>query len=285
MKIRNLFTTALLVSAGTALVGPAAYAGSLTYSNGDIFLGFRSTAGTGTSTDYEVDLGNASSFITGGTLASGSPITLSIGNIGTDLANIFGPDWYTRVTGTGTDVLWSASGSAAGIAVNASIPKNTLFATSAVFPAPTSYNPGSSLNQQTTAQLMAAMRGDTGHGYGAGDTIGGPGQTLSTVPGVVALIQPTSAPNSYASYQPGGVNSATGSFQRFLTSAEGQTSDTLNFYELLPGTSSPIDVGSFSLGSNGALTFTATPEPATAISLAFGLGFLSQLRLRRRVKN
>ena len=77
----------LIGAAGVLLHSAVVQAADTVYNDGDIFLGFRATFGTGIAQDLLVNLGPASQFKTG------SGFTLDVGNISADLAAVFGSDW------------------------------------------------------------------------------------------------------------------------------------------------------------------------------------------------
>src|ERR1700730_5022180 len=100
MKSLRVFGS--LVLACMALAASQAIAATVSYSDGDLFLGFRSTDGT---QDYLVDIGQAAQFVNA---APGATITISLAS-SIDLSNVFGASWFTRVdpnTGRGA-VLWA----------------------------------------------------------------------------------------------------------------------------------------------------------------------------------
>src|SRR4051812_16953943 len=102
VKLKHLITSACAVLASLIFAAPAARA-TLPYNNGDLILGFRATGGTGATTNYEINLGNATLYTT----ASGT-VTPTLGNLKADLDTIYGQGatgWSTR-----GDVLWSVSG-------------------------------------------------------------------------------------------------------------------------------------------------------------------------------
>src|SRR4051812_27356617 len=71
------------------------------YADGDVFLCFRATAGTGASTDYLVDIGPATQFTT----ATGRIHVDLGGDILADLTTTYGTNWNSR-----PDVRWSVVG-------------------------------------------------------------------------------------------------------------------------------------------------------------------------------
>ena len=110
--------------------------------------------------------------------------------------------------------------------------------------------------------------------------------STSTINSSVAVIQPTSQANSWFSFNPNLNAFGTGYdiTQQAAGTYIGPTNSVLDLYELQPGSlsSSGIYVGSFSLGSNGSLTFTPpVPEPATIGLFASAVGLLAGNRRRR----
>ena len=238
----------LCAVAGIALLASGASA-ALPYADGDIFLGFRATGGEGATTDYLVNIGSATQF----TGASGQS-TINVGNIATDLVNTYGADWKTR-----SDVVWSVSG-VQSVAGNG-FPNRTMFAT-ALEPTPGTqsvpWTRPSSFGAGVPVNKMAAMAGSSG--YAAGATAD---QSISPN-NAKALLQSTNAQNSYASFQPGGVNTnGQSAFSYFLTGtaiegsfANGTAGSILDFYKIETGSGAAVLVGAFKLDNNGNLTFS-----------------------------
>jgi hypothetical protein len=92
------FVAPLIAFLGFLLVSNPAEA-QLFYSDGDCFLGFRSTNSLDSINAYLVKVGSATQFDGGG------DVTLDLGNISADLASIYGADWYSR-----NDILWAVAG-------------------------------------------------------------------------------------------------------------------------------------------------------------------------------
>lgn len=243
---------------------------ALPYNDGDILLGFRATGGEGASTNYLINIGSIAQF----TEATGQ-FTVNIGNIATDLVNTFGADWKTR-----SDVLWSIS----GVQTNAGngFPVKTMFATreedaagqqSVPWTRPSLFGAG------IPAGKMLSMNGDAG--YAAGDT--NEQQISGNNP--KALFQAVGARNSYASFQPLGVNTGvppnSAAFGYFNSAkgiehsfANGTARSVLDFYKLVPAAGSlPAElIGAFRLDDNGNLTFSRditvfAPPSSVAIEL------------------
>lgn len=252
-KLKKLLCTAFAVAAGV-LSTPATSKATLAAGESDLFLCFRATGGQGANTDYLVNIGPASPFLTAG--GSISVDTGGAGHLLTDLNTIYGNDWKTRA-----DVFWSVSG--VQKAAGNGFPTNTMFASRAQETAGTPSTPWTrptAFSAGAPALKMVAMREP---GFTAGTTDNG-SQTQS---GDKALIQSTNAINSYASYMPGGVNT-TGStaFGYFAgaTTIEGNfgagtAGAILDIYQLIPaaGNLPALRFGSFQLNDNAELTFTS----------------------------
>lgn len=97
MKLKKLIITALLAIAGVGWGLPSAHA--LVWNTNDLLVGFRATGGQGQSVSYLVNIGSGTTY-----LSSGEPITLSF-DIGADLINLYGAEWYNRA-----DLQWSIFG-------------------------------------------------------------------------------------------------------------------------------------------------------------------------------
>ncbi len=224
---------------------------TLTYSDGDLFLGFRVAVPTdGRDVDvnstkcYLLNLGQPSLY----TAASSGFEVTRVGSIAADLSSTFGSNWYTSV-----DLLMSVVGGR--VSTSGSEAANTLYA-SRVIAAP--WGTDSSGNQgATTTDITSLVSIYVGNQSTANSTVG--------------FVKNASSTNSYASFQPGGVNSAGISFQRWNPSNEGTVSSLLYVSKLAPGASGTgVVVGAFSLDSSGALYFyppaaiNATPVSITS---------------------
>jgi hypothetical protein len=247
MKPLRIIALLLALAGATLSFTPPAEA-ALTYTNGDLFLGFRASAGVGATQDYLIRIGSASQF-------NGVSSSLVVGNIGdlkTNLTAVFGADWSTR-----DEIFWSVSG--ANLAAD---PANTLYATRA------RVNPA-------TQTLPWLGRSNSSQGVTVSKFNGLIGAYLLSAPAPtngVATIQNTSDTNSYASYQPGGtaVNSAGISFGAFSPTIEGSlvngtSGSVLDLYRIVPVFDQPSQyVGNFRLDTDGALIFT--PPAATPLA-------------------
>jgi PEP-CTERM motif len=271
MRIKIL-ASKLLAAASATLLIPAANA-ALVYTNGDLFLGVRASSNLGATQDYLVDLGPASQFTT----TAAFTLSLNGSNLGADLVSLFGANWNTRL-----DVFWSVSGTNLP-----GDPSNTLYATRArsdVLTPALAWNGRSNSAQGTTNSLFNQLAGQ----YAANGTATGNSS--------VATFQNTSDPNSYASFQPGGVNSSGISFKAFSPSIEGSfangtSGSVIDLFRVIPDTVLPVGdlpgerLGSFKVDDNGALSFTGAvvPEPTSFMLLGSGSALLGLLRRRQPV--
>jgi len=285
-------TTSILALAGMAIISPAAKA-ALTYNDGDLILGFYATSGTGSSIDYEVDLGSAANFVAGGSFATGTPVQLSLGNIGADLAATYGAGWATN-----GNLNWSINGTQR-LAGNG-FAKNTIFGTlpESTVGVQTVPPPQPSLSQANTLSGKVASQGNS-YALGTTNLNGGGlanGDQVQSTNSTVALFQPVGFSNSYASFQPGGVNTTGATAYGYYnppnlnTFASGTAGSVSDLYELGSGTTGVNYLGVFQFDDSGNLFFdsasassisfplTAVPEPAT---FAFGLVMIGACAVRR----
>ena len=275
----------LAIACALALTPDSARA-AIVYNDGDLILGFRATGGQGASTDYLLNLGSAASII-----GSAVPINFNIGSIGGDLTTLFG-SWSTR-----GDVFWSVSG-VQKIAGNG-FANNTMFATrsdTAVAPLGTAtttpWTRPSSFGAGTPAGKIQSM--SQKYGVGTTGNVAGTDQIESaSISG--ALIQPVSQSNSFASFQPFGINTSGASAYSYFVDANGiegnfaggASASVLDLYQLTPAAGSLPAVfnGNFSINDGGAVMFTPSgfvvPEPSTVASLLVGAGLLGSSRRRR----
>ncbi|GEM_PF-3856953 len=274
MKLTKLVTHTILAIAGIGAIGQAKAATTPTYGNGDLFLTFRQTSGgANTASDYILDLGNVLNFNfnTSFTLSSTS-LGGKYGNVGQDLINTYGSDWYTALDSTGnggTAVLWTVA--AGNLATNGSDPANTAYAGANI----TNNNSALTLNSGGTT----LQRGSGGSQSPYINDIKAMAQndyqgSASTANSSLGFVQASGNSNSYAT-----------KLQPNLLGDEAQTNDTLEFDRLATGVGSGQALGDFTLNSNGTLTFTtaaaAVPEPSTWMSLILAGGTVVFLARRR----
>jgi len=257
---KNLSKTCLitlLAVAGAALLATPARAQTTVYNDEDALFGFRVLSGTGAGTEGIMDLGQVSQF--------NHTFTLSLGNVGNFMSTNFGSDWFTRqATGQPgvTAIQWAV------IATD----NNTNFTTDLW----TTRDPGVRPTPWTPGDQGAPSNGVT--------SVGGEYQGQTVFTGTTsAIVQPTSNPNSWTSWQPGGVNSFGISFQFFNPTDEGNTNTVMAFDYVQAGAANGVQTGLFTWNSNGNVTFTVIPEPGTYRLMALGtLGLLGLMILRRR---
>jgi hypothetical protein len=247
MKLYTL-KTIMLAFAGLALIVSSAKAATLTYNDGDLFIGFNN----GGSQDYLIDVGQASQFTTS------SQFTLSLGGTGTDLSSIFGGSWFGSST-----VQWGAAG--ATTFGNGPAAANTVWATR------TSTTPwANSFDQSTPTGALATIGGN----------FNGSGSTANSN---FALLEATSNGASWASFE-SVANGGTGNAANSSTSGSlsgyfqpgimGLTNQKLYLTELTEGSTNPGQaIGFFQIASNGQVSFTgasAAPEPSSYALMVLG---------------
>jgi hypothetical protein len=266
--MKKFLTIAALAVLGVAALPHSARAQSaVTYTPGDLFLSFRASDGVGATQDYVVNLGQASGF---GATGSSAVVTAA-GDIATDLTTLFGADWKTR-----PDVFWSVSGTVGSFSPVGSDPAKTLYATrEELVPGTlaTAWLRRSDSSQGVTTSKMNAMA----NAY--------EGKT-PTVANSKAIIQSTSAANSYASFQRGGTVANSGpapgiSFAAFNPTIEGSfasgtAGSVLDLVRLVPASGADVEtaggiVGRFTLSDSGELRYTpaaAVGASSVAVALA-----------------
>ena len=254
MKLRSLFSSALLTLAGLALSGSPAQA-ALVYSAGDLFLGFR---GTGDSSDYLVNIGNVSQFAS---LSPGSTVSVNTGgSISGDLSTAFSAGWFSR-----TDVFWSITGTTYDGTSNL---VSTLYATRARSNASVQSTPWTGRSNSGQIESVSLLQSLAGK-YVRDGTAAGTSK---------ATFQDSTANNSYAKLTSASSDFAIGG------SVEGKPSAVLDFYRIDPVDSQPASyLGYFTIDGSGAVTFTAVPEPSTVVLLGVS-GALTMIFVRRRLK-
>ena len=222
-----------------SVIGTASAQSALTYSDGDLFLGFRSTDGT---SDYLINIGQPDQFVNA---SAGTTISAATGNLSADLATAFGADWYSRVDpNTGKNaVLWAIVGSRQ--VATAGDPANTLYSTNL---SRTAWPRQSDTAQSFATSLFAAL----------GNQFSGNQSTANNPQG---LIQNAASTNSYAAFQPGGARSNGISFQTWNPSDETSPIGRLFFDRITPGSGASTLLGAFTLASNGQVSFTAGTSP------------------------
>jgi hypothetical protein len=268
---RYKLTTALAGIAAAAILSTSAHAQVYTtYTSGDLFLGFEQS---GNASDYLVDLGQATQFID-----ATHPLTfqLSAGTSG-DLPTIFGTNWASN---SQTNLVqWGVIGNDQSQNIASDPDGNTIWYTKGETVAGTQTTPptrgtGSALtNLSNTIQNLETA------------STGGYANTLSTANGNNAIVESSSAANSWTSFHPGTYSGGTAFGigteieQPGSGSDTGPTDSVLDLYQVntRTGTNQPADfLGTLSLSSAGVLTFDpeSVPEPS-----AYALGITAVVLL------
>jgi hypothetical protein len=260
MHRKKLLTTALLALVGLASI-TVAEAAAVSYSKGDLFIGFYTNDGSVTK-DYLINIGQASLYTgaTGSFTLNSSPNT-NIGNIGTDLTQTFTASWKTDAA-----VSWGIFGTTYDATVG-NDPTFTLYASATPLSGP--YARKGSFTQGAPAVRIF----DMGSAYATAS---------STANSAKGIVQNTTDVNSFASYQ------TTTSFGYFDISAStvdfgnGTSGAALNLYRMTTGSGSGELVGTFTINDSGIVTFTPVPEPGVCVLAGCGLAFMLFVVRRRR---
>lgn len=255
--------TCLLAVAGVALFSQAAKADTLQYNPGQLLMGFSLVTGYGTgqtTKEYVLDLGSYQQFVT-----SGGFTTI---NLNSDLS-AFDPGWASA-----TNITWGLigySGTSTSTLVFASMDGASTDALYSNFPS----------KGQATGVVNYVTDFVTQGGFdgAAGSSVNGE-------------MQVPSGTYSWANSVDGSVVTNL-SFGKFATSDflanDGSYSPTtldnvsLDLVEMKVGAGTGTELGSFSLASNGDLSYQAeaVPEPSTyAMIITGGLGCLCMFRRR-----
>lgn len=254
----------LLLLATACVVGAApANAALVTFAKGDLLIGFRATSGTGAGSVYVVNAGAAADYRDLNTYG-----TVNVGNIGADLASIYGSDWNTR-----TDLFWGAIGTSSNISaetVNGDVGRVLYVSQAQITTGDIGTGPSG---------LNATQRGDVSNKVMAmGGTFDNYNATTNSPD---AAIEGVGDANSWRSYlASGGVNTDGGTLDfGAFSQIEGTTNQTLSLFRVFSATTPSTYEGEFSLSSNGNLTFV--PEPSSAALAGLGTALLVFRRRRR----
>lgn len=269
MKLRFL-TTALLAFAGALLTqsAQAAFTPGGQATAGDLILAFEATSGTGSTLNYEVDLGSFTQF------TAATPTFSSI-NINADLTSIYGAGWFND-----TALSWSVSGTQNSGATSGGVRNKTVFVTDPN--APTVWAAENASQLGTPVGKIAAV-----YNPSSSATAGTQANSLSIL---------TTDPSSYTQAS---VNGTYGAFNtpniEATFAASGTSPVTLALDQLQPGattfaagTSVLVNTPDvFSISSNGTFAFgaQAVPEPSTYAMLLGGFLILWQLNRRKSASN
>ena len=253
-------TSALAALAAVAALSTSAHAQVYaSYSSGDLLLGFEQN---GNASDYVVDIGQVSQFI-----GDSSPLTFQLST--SDLSTVFTSNWASN---SQTNLVqWGLVGNDQGQNIASDTDGNSIW-----------YTKGETVaGTHTTAPIRGtgSALGNISNQIQNLDTgSGGFFNTQTTSDTTNAIIQSSSAANSWSSFHPGTYSGGTafgiGSEieQPSSGSDTGPTDSVLDLYEVDTKTASNQPaalLGTFSLASDGVLTFDpeAVPEPS-----AYALG-------------
>jgi len=273
MKKSKNRSIGLLAAVAVALIAHSARAqGTLSYSTGDLLLGFEKS---GVTANYVIDLGPAS-YILGLSGSTNLTTALSLGNIAADLSGTFGGGWAT--TGSvGTNVQWGVIGGTSKTSNGLfGLPKNTILLTLGELnvgthsAAPQTYSNSAQLGINNQIQSLGAAINNltvTANSTKAAWDSSGTWSSDAPSSGAFGL--------TYGIEQP-----ASGTYI-------GPANSVLDLYELQPSlTGTGIYEGSFSLDSSGNLSYiAAVPEPSTFASIGAGAAFLALFRRSRKLQH
>ncbi len=283
MNLKSLGTSALLALAGAVALVPSTSMAALSYSDGDLLLGIRALGGQGSTSDYLVNLGSISQYLTANTNDTILTLDTEISNttVASDLSTLFGSNWASR-----SDLVFSITGTkfSAGL----TLPNRTMFASRASTPGAHTSLPWDQGSVNTYNPVVGRLQAE-GIRFGQGTDINGT-QNPQTESGAFSLIQATAGSNSHASYQPGGTatnapgNIAYGYFADPL-GVENAINSANDLYVMRPSTA-PEVIGQFTIAPNATVTFTpdGVPEPSTFTAIAGGVALLGVLRRRKTAR-
>jgi hypothetical protein len=256
---------------GLLSLGVAGSALAQTAVTGDLILGFKdngSDGGTNPSENVTFDIGQYTAYQASGAFATGGTVDTGI-NVGTLLSSTYGSGWATD-----TGLLYGVAGANNN---NPGAGNRTLFisanATGSAINGvadSTAWNTASS-QSSTASKMISLITGQGSNGFNQGGLVVTGGATSWTT-----VMGPTAgkAFSVYADNNPG----SAGNFEQTVL---GNASD---LYQLNQVATSPGSfLGTFSIGSNGDLDFTAIaiPEPSTYAAI-LGAIVLGVAAIRRR---
>ena len=264
---------AIAVAAGLFL-GANNSSAAVTYSVGDLLLGFHTDAGVGSGTSFVFNLGSAASYkITPGAVPA-------VTDLGAVLTSTYGSNWFSR-----TDLYWGIAGvrdssAGGGLGVIDGDAKATIYISraSSAPGASTAWSLASGSTVISTATSIASMQGATGSDLSLSG--GFEGSTEASGTGGRGVLQSEGTTiNSWDEFNPiggaafGGI--LTGGVQGPLGTG---TTAYLDLYRVVgraASTASPNDtegagryITTFSLNSQGIVATTPVPEPGAGLAAA-----------------
>lgn len=282
IQSKHILTT--LVVAGISMAALPAKAA--TFVAGDLLVGFRATSGsasTATTNTFVFNLGAAT------TIRDANTASLALGNIGTELTDVFGSDWASNSTLT-----WAAATvrSATATTLDTSVvngdPTQALYLTRPNNSGEAGVFGSGSLNIGGTTAMTNASVAALGFVNSFRDFVGTTTQT-----GLAASI-PYTVGNTFEDYTGGGSDFSSGqNLDVAVNTAQGRIID---LYRILgtntganptsPTARTGVWQGTLSLGTDGAISFdpvaVAIPEPSRALLAAGGLVAIAFRRRRRQ---
>lgn len=282
MHLGASLKAAILAIAGTVALAATASAQTVTYTNGDLLVGFRASDGTGSDMTFVYNIGSSVGYRDG-------LITGTVANVGTQLAATYGANWFNR-----SDVSWGIVGLPNNInpqfnttVVNGD-PGSTLYVsrgatgvqTSTAWGSPTAYT------RNQVVSTATQMSGFTHTGSQVAGTFAA--QPAAAGTGGRGAFVSTSATNDYANY-----TAPSADFDLFTGGIEGNfgVADSfayLDLYRILATTTGANPTGTAGLGSyettfsiNSTGQISVVPEPSSFAALA-GVAALGLVATRRR---
>jgi len=262
--MNHILTKSILALAGMAITTAAANA-AISYNDSDIVVAFSNQPAppTHSGNTYLVDLGNASQYRTGGSLADGNIHTINVPNASKFLTDL------AAAGITSANRTWSLQGEDNN---TGAVLMSKVEPTAGTGSLPWQ-NGGSTAFANNDLSTML-----TSFGTAAGGS-------TANVPN--SFTQNTSDTNSYASYV-FGPNSSTQAFEAY-GNPEGALNMVLDVYDIgLNGSGNATRLGALDFNSStGVIRFSsditkfAVPEPSTTALGLLGLGVCAARRLRR----
>jgi len=285
-RIRTSAKAALLAIAAS-LVGAASLSAQVvTYTVGDLLVGFRASGGTGADTTFVFNIGSSVGF-------RNSPNQGPLANVGTQLSSVYGPSWFNR-----SDVSWGVIGVRSNAnpqfdtAVVGGDPVSTIYASRGGTGVQTTIAWGTP-NAFTRAPVVGTATQIVSFAH-SGSVVAGTFSFQTAAPGTngFGAFVPTSVTNDWANYT--APNSDFGLFTGGIENTFGTVNQFsyLDLYRILATTTGADPIGvlgrgsyvtSFTIDSAGQIS--AIPEPSSAAALIglIALGAVASRR-RRRVK-